>query len=73
MIPKSQYKEDHGTPYITGEQIEQYHTEQESSSFMNFLSGQTIGQASNGETMFYVRDYERWLRKNKPQENDEWD
>lgn len=40
---------------------------------MNFLSGQTIGQASNGETMFYVRDYERWLRKNKPQENDGWD
>lgn len=52
MIPKSQYKEDHGTPYITGEQIEQYHTEQESSSFMNFLSGQTIAKQAMEKLCF---------------------
>jgi hypothetical protein len=74
MIPRSQYliTED-DIIYITWDLIDSFHTEKEVNQFSSFMSGQTMCMGDDGKAMIYVQDYERWLKKNKTDENDGWD
>lgn len=74
MILPKYYKFYHDTAYVTYNLVENFHEESDAAAFFQFLSGQTVGHnPDNDDTMIYVCDYERWLRKHKPRENDGWD
>jgi len=58
--------------YITHELLEEYHIKEDIQRFYHFMSGQTTGVV-DGKSAIYICDYERWLEKNMPYDNDVWD
>jgi len=76
MIHPEDYKldEESNIHYVTMSMIREAHTHKEASAFAEWINGQTMMVASNGDMAIYSWDYERWIDQGKQTEQGiDWD
>ena len=66
MIKPEEYHTCTGIVYVTMDMVRAAHTVKEVDDLQNWMRGQTMGIAHNGEVMIYAWDYEIWLRGGWP-------
>jgi hypothetical protein len=56
------YRMSLGTPYVTWADVRAYHGAEALAAFTEWMRGQTMSLAENGDHMVYAWDYQRWVK-----------